>query len=246
LIARAPLSSLLAALLLAAAAPARATFVNGSFETGDTSGWSTTGAVSVVDATFGVTPSDGSMQILVSTGSGAVDAATLESAMGLGAGFLLDRLPEIFPKTKGTTVPEGSAFQQTIVADPGDVIEFDWNFLTDEVLPEQTRSDFLFYDVSGVETGVLSHARLQPDDFLPSASIFTSESGYQTAQIAIPSGSTPGASYVVTVGVADVEELFGDSGAVIDGFRLQKAPEPGSFGLLAGGLLALAWRARRR
>jgi hypothetical protein len=129
--------------------------------------------------------------------------------MSLPAGTLDGLLPEIFPKTQGTTVAEGSAFQQAFsVTDPG-VVEFDWNFLTDETPPEQTRSDFLFWDLAGVGHGILAHARLQPSDFQGSGSPFANEMGYRTVQINVPSAGT----YTLTVGVADVQDPLGTPAA---------------------------------
>jgi len=233
--------ALVTAALLCAASPAAAVILNPSFETGDASDWTTTGNTAVVDDTFGVTPLDQNYQILLSTEVGAVDAATLEATMGLSAGFLTDRLGEIFPKTKGTTVTEGSAIQQTFTAQAGDTLVLNYNFLTNEVPPEQTFSDFLFYDLNGVESGVLASSRLQPSQFDTSGSSFNGETGYQTFEIIIPIDGT----YTLTVGVADVDDTFRDSAAIFDGFDLRKVPEPDTFALLGIGLVGLGWQARR-
>ena len=227
---------------LGLAAPAGAVVLNPSFETGDTSDWTTIGDVTVVTSSFGVTPTDATYQILLTTGSGSVSAASLESAMGLSSGWLDARLPEIAPKTKGTTVPEGSAFQQDIWLEGGDSLSWDWNFLTNEVVTEQTTSDFLFYDASTLEHGILAHARLQPSMFTSSSSSFTSETGWSSFSVTAPFSGT----YTFTFGVADVEDAFTDSGAVFDNFVITKGPEPNTFLLLTFGLVGLAWASRRQ
>jgi hypothetical protein len=228
-------------LALLGAGPAAAVSVNPGFETGDTSGWTTSGAASAVDASFGITPTEGSFQGLVSTGSGAASAASFESTMGLTTGFLDGLLPFISPNTDGTVVTEASGIQQTFTAGAGDTLFFDFTFLTDESPPEKLSSDFLFYDLSGVGFDVLDSARRR-NGFGASATPFANQKAAQTFEIVLPFTGT----YTLTLGVADVQDSFRDTGAIFDGFRLQKAPEPDSFLLLGGGLLALAAHARRR
>ena len=53
------------------------------------------------------------------------------------------------------------------------------------------------------------------------------------------------AGHELTVGVHDVEDTLVDSGVVFDWFRLKKAPEPDTFGLLGLGLLGLGVYGRR-
>ena len=112
---RATLTATLA--LLALAGPARAGFINGSFESGSLTGWQTTGDALVVTAAFGVTPSAGGFQAFLTTatnngdfnnfsGTDAVSAAALESFLGLSAGarFLTPVLSRLNAKAAGKPV----------------------------------------------------------------------------------------------------------------------------------------------
>src|SRR5690606_37939120 len=74
--------------LVALGGTARAQVLNGSFESGDFTGWEALGATSVVSASAGVQPTDGTFQASIATGTGAVPAAEIEAFAGLPAGAL--------------------------------------------------------------------------------------------------------------------------------------------------------------
>jgi hypothetical protein len=225
------------------AAPAGADIINPSFETGNTSGWNTVGDVSVVTSSFGVTPTDATYQILLTTGSGSVTTSATESAMGLGSGVLQSIFDNDVTST-GSGPTEGSAFQQTFeVTATGDKLSFDFNFLTDASVPESVSTDFLWWHLDrpvGADTsGVIAHANQA--GFSSSGSIFTSETGYGEFKINLNQAGF----YTLTIGVHDVDDTLTDTGAVIDNFRLAKTPEPNTFLLLTFGLVGLAWASRR-
>ena len=224
---------------LLAAWPAAAIVINPSFEAGDTSGWTGSGDTGAVDASFGITPTDGSFQALVTSGVGAASASAFESSMGLGAGFMDSLIPLISPNTDGTTVTEVSGLQQTFTAGAGDTVIFDYTFLTNEDPPEKLTSDFLFYDLSGVGSEVLASARRR-NGLSASGTAFDWESATQQVQVVIPTAGT----YTLTVGVADLEDSLRDTAGIFDAFVLLKAPEPNSFLLVAGGLIGLHAYAR--
>ena len=234
------------ALGLGLAAPAGADILNPSFESGDTSGWSTVGDVSVVDSSFGVTPTDGSFQILLTT-NGSSTSAT-ETAMGLFSGTLQTIFnDDIFSpgESTGSGPIEGSAFQQTFtVTASGDKITFDYDFLTDESVPESVSTDLLWWHldrpVGADMSGVIAHVN-QPG-FSASGTSFASETGYGTFTINLNRTGV----FTLTIGVSDVDDTFTDTGAVIDAFRLSKSPEPNTFLLLTFGMVGLAWASRRQ
>ena len=109
-----------------AAAPAGAVTVNGGFESGDLTGWNTVGDVSVRGTILGVTPPEGSFQVLLTTrtGAGAVDIAMTEAAMGLQADTLLD-IFDTAGISSGSGPEQGSAIQQTFSANAGATLTFD-------------------------------------------------------------------------------------------------------------------------
>ena len=60
---------------------------NGGFETGDSTGWATTGSVTIVTASFGSGPPEGDFDALLAT-SDAVPVTSLEAFLGLAPGSL--------------------------------------------------------------------------------------------------------------------------------------------------------------
>jgi hypothetical protein len=115
--------------------------VSGDFETGDLSGWMSTGIVSVVGAGYGTGPIGGSFNALLETGfkapggsSTSVTDAEIEAFFGLGAGDLDALTPQ--------GVTQGSAIKQSFTASVGETISFDFVVLADDC------------DISGCPGGV--------------------------------------------------------------------------------------------
>ncbi len=241
------------AALLYAAAPAGAVTINPGFETGDTSGWTTVGGASVVDSGFGVAPTEGSYQLLMTTGSGAVTANATETAMGLPNQTIRKIFRDHIERpgeSSGKGVIDGSAVQQSFdVVAVGDLITFDWNFLTDEFTRNPAEpdlyTDFLWGYLEGpssTQEFVFAHANQGASNFSASSSTFDQETGYQTFAFTFTEAGT----YTLTLGIHDVEDVDYNTGVVFDGFRLIRGPEPNTFLLVAGGLMGLNWHARRR
>ena len=238
--------------LLYAVAPASAITLNSSFETGDTSDWTIVGDVSVVDSSFNVTPTDGSYQLLMTTGGNAIGHRRTARAMGLQNRTIRNIFEDhiLDPgESSGSGPTHGSAIQQSFTAEVGDVVTFDWDFLTDELsaTPPQPDiyTDFLWGYLEGPssnEANVLAHVNQDPSNFLSSGSIFNDETGYQTFTFTfVETGA-----YTLTLGVHDVQDAAYDTAGIFDNFFLKKTPEPNTFLLVASGLLGLNWQARRR
>ncbi|WP_233501841.1 PEP-CTERM sorting domain-containing protein [Acaryochloris thomasi] len=64
---------------------------NGSFETGEFSGWETVGNATIADSSFGIDPTDGNSQALLATAAVPEPTTILGSALLLGAGAFLKR-----------------------------------------------------------------------------------------------------------------------------------------------------------
>ncbi|NEP52138.1 MAG: hypothetical protein F6K65_26410, partial [Moorea sp. SIO3C2] len=148
--------SLVSAATLLSANPALA-IVNGSFETGDFTEWETIGDTSIQTAAFESGPTDGEFQALLSTGvfntvSVTVPVSDIETFLGLTAGSLatIPNLPNV------DTPTDGSAIQQTFTAQAGDVLTFDWNFITNEFTSSTTDifNDFSFVSISKMVDGL--------------------------------------------------------------------------------------------
>jgi hypothetical protein len=235
------LAFLLAVCLPLGVQQAAADILNPSFETGDSSQWSTVGDVSVTDSSFGVDPIDGSYQVLLTT-NGATVSET-ESAMGLSSGTI-QSIFDSDVRSSGSGPIEGAAFQQSFnVTEPGDSVTFYYNLLTNESVPEPISTDFLWWNLDGPagkpRSGVLVH--VNETGFSSSGTSYDYETGYES--IRIPASQV--GTYTLTIGIHDVEDAFRDTATVIDFFILRKTPEPDTFVLLAAGLLGLAFHARR-
>ncbi len=210
--------------VLASSTSASGVVLNGSFETGNFTNWTTTGDTSIQDSGFGVTPTDGNYQAALQTlaNTTGASASNLENFLGLSRGTLTN---------SGAT--EGSAILQIIEANTGDVLSFDYNFLTDEVPGNSDFNDFAFFTL---DNNLISLANtFSPDLFSPSFSSFAEETGYKSFSYTITSAGT----YTLGFGVVDVDNTGGgdtgvNSGLLVDNVRTTPVPEPMTiFGSLA-------------
>lgn len=207
-----------------------AAVLNGDFETGDFSNWTTTGQTTVEDFDFGVTPADGSYQAVLETlqDQTTVSGSDLESFLGLSSGSLT---------TSG--VIEGSAIKQTIVAQAGDVLSFSWNFLTDQVPSDSTFNDFAFFTLSNTVSSLA-------DTFTPTTISFSrlaQETGYQTYSYTIPVAGT----YTLGFGIVDVGDSAVNSALLIDNVEFQAVDESMSCtGVAAAMAFGVWWQTKRR
>jgi hypothetical protein len=210
--------------LLASSTSAFGVVLNGSFETGNFTDWTTVGDTSVQDSGFGVTPTDGNYQAALQTlaNTTGVSASNLESFLGLSSGTLTN---------SGAT--EGSAIQQTIGANTGDVLSFDYNFLTDEVPGNSDFNDFAFFTLNNNFISLAD--TLSPELFSPSFSSFAAETGYQSFSYTFTNSGT----YTLGFGGVDVDNTGGgdtgvNSGLLVDNVKTTPVPEPMTiFGSLA-------------
>jgi Ca2+-binding RTX toxin-like protein len=176
---------------------------NSGFETGNFTDWKTIGDASIQTADFGVKPTEGQFQALVTSGEGSVSDAELENSLGLAPGSL-DGLG------KGE-VTEGSALQFVpITVKAGEVLSFDWNFLTIEETPSS------FNDLGFVSISSVAGLGDTNSKFVLSDSPLLSETGYGKFSYEFTSAGT----YVLSLGVADVGDSVVDSGLLIDNLKI--------------------------
>ncbi len=205
---------------------------NGSFED-DFTDWSILGAATIQGSDFGTPPSDGESNALILNELLAVPDDEIEEFLELSPGSLED--------LSGSFVAEGSAMKQTFLANAGDVLTFDFNFLTNEFIPDEEFNDFSFVSLSGLD--------LLADTFSPfvdSLTTFFKETGYQSRSYEITKTGT----YTLGFGVADAEDFGGLSGLLVDNVKLTaraSIPEPTTtLGLFASAFGAFSLLKKRQ
>lgn len=183
----------------------RSGFPNVGFEAGDFSDWSTSGETSIVNVSFGVTPSDGLQQALMVANEVSTTRFSLETFLGLSRA----RLNEV----ESGVATRGSAIRRVFDVEVGDVLEFDWDFLTSE--PNTNgRDDFAFLSVSPGDTviklgGVSDATQISPTSF-------NSETGVQRFEHTF----TEAGEVTIGFGVAQVDGPFLESALLIDDVKL--------------------------
>ena len=252
---RLPLWSVAAAVAVCLATPADAAIIflwdfDGNNLPGATS--TSEGTFTLDSGTFGEGPYQGDTGGLLETNGGST-MATVEANLGL-ANNLIGNLFNQNVRNPGYSssnkqdIGLGSAFQITFTAQAGDQLEFHWNMLTAETdrSPSAdllTYTDFSWWNLTGADTAKGALANVNDGGF--SASGLTSHSSHTGMQLANITLAT-GGSYTITVGINDVADNGYNSALLVDFFRLVRGPEPGTFGTVAGGLMALSWLSKRR
>jgi hypothetical protein len=94
----------------------------------------------------------------------------------------------------------------------GDVLSFDYNFLTSE----GTASPFNDFGFISISSGVLSEVADTNSSFVP----FTGEFGLQTGYGTYSYTFTTAGTYNIAVGVMDVGDTVADSALLVDNFVL--------------------------
>ena len=192
--------------------PASATIItNGSFEN-DFTGWETLGSASVRTARFGSQPTDGSFYAQLDTFLPQEKENFQELANFLELDITV--LDQIGGKGE---VFEGSAIRTTFTAVAGDVLNFDYNFLTDDFGSEYF-NDFAFVGISGQLNGLADTFSVLADSMTP----FVNETGFNTYSQKIGTSGT----YTVTIGVTDVGDGAFDSGVLIDNVNVVRLEIP--------------------
>lgn len=162
------------------------------------------GVASVETADFGVTPTEGESQALITNDeTGSVSDTELETFLNLDAG-------EIDNLGNGDAT-EGSAIKLAPVeVEAGQVLVFDWNFLTNEGTPS------FFNDFAFVSIDSTSELADTNSPFVLSSNIFGQETGYQSFFFQSSADTT----LSLGIGVVDVGDTVVDSGLLIDNLRV--------------------------
>lgn len=191
---------------------------NGSFETADFEDWNTIGDTSIETKDLGIFPTEGTYQALITSGEsdagGSVIDSDLEEFLDLASGSLDNFV--------GSDAYEGSAIKQTLTLEAGDVVSFDWNFLTDENTPDTDYNDTAFLSVNGFTLELADTG----SDFIDANNVdgFNEQTDFQTLTFTVAKAGT----YTMGFGVVDVGDDNFDSGLAIDNITVQPSSGEGN------------------
>ena len=183
------------------------TLSNNSFESGLTD-WTTYGTSSIETSAFGSTPPDSTNQALVTTSTGSVSTASMETSLGLISGSILGTL--------GGNPSEGSALSRTITVTAGTTLTFSYNYLTNESANQSTYNDSAFFSVSGNGLNVVQELADTSSTLSSSSTSYPRETGYQTHSYTFTNAGT----YTIGMGILDLGDATVNSGLLLDLFLL--------------------------
>lgn len=225
-----------AAIFLSIGGNANAAIVNGGFESGALSPWSSLGNAGV--ATSGaysvgtVSAQSGNYAAQMSTNG--ISAATLASQMGISESALE-------ASNGGTNATNGSMIYQSTSANAGDSFTFKWNFVEQDYVPYD---DWAFYGISlnGGPASVTKFASLAT----VGAGTGSTINGWETLTVNI----TQSGNYTFYFGIVNALDTSLNSDLWIDGITGtgsldNSVPEPGTLALLGLGLLGAAASRRK-
>lgn len=185
-------------------------FEGSFFEGGTFENWRTIGDTSIETKDIGIPPSDGEFQALITNGSsdagGSVEESDLSDFLDLPSGSLDALL--------SGDATEGSGIKQTFNAQAGDILEFDFSFLTNEGTPSSSFNDSAFFSVGGFTQELTDTFDSTFSD--RSVERFTQATESQSTKILIQQAGT----YELGFGIVDLSDTVVDSGLLIDDVKL--------------------------
>jgi hypothetical protein len=237
---------------------ANAAILNGGFETGDLTGWVIIGDVSIQTSSFGSGPTENSYQAVLTNDiiaymdgySSEFHVYPLSGNPGIGANDSFFGLP--IGTLNSVTLPPhsgdyyeaftttGSGIKQSFYGKAGQIVSFDWNYLTndgynyDYSFVSLTSSDTLFiHKLAGNLTSELWPEEGPP--LVPSNTLFRDETGFNQFSFIL----SETCFYTIGVGVVGVTDDIYDSGLIVDNFKITSLPEPATVLLVSIGLAGL-------
>jgi len=136
----------------------------------------------------------------------AVPVADLEAFFGTTPGAISTVTPSIDLPIEGSAIRDSFGFQA------GDIISFDYNFMTDEVPPTDFVDDYAFVSING-QASLLDHVLGSP---LLASYPYYRETGYLTATFDVLSTG----AFDFGIGIVDVADGMVDSALLVDNIQV--------------------------
>lgn len=216
--------------------PSQAAILNGDFETGDFTGWEVLGRASVITSVFTDGVDKGNYYTRLRNDADTEDTEIADSEIEFFLGLSSGKLDTLI---QGNAT-QGSVIKQTVTAKVGEILSFDWNFLTNENTPSSAPhfNDFAFFSIND-EVFKLADTFSSFRELTLSSS-FSKETGFGTYSYTIPVDGT----YTLGFGVLHEYDSAVSSGLVVDNIQLhsesREIPESTSvLGLSVLGILAV-------
>jgi PEP-CTERM motif len=261
---------------------AQAAIINGSFETGTFAGWNTIGDTSIQTSSIGIAPTDGTSMALLTTlcdsqsgahcetilrelpfsATSAVPSTVVtEGFFGFTSAEINTFIPrEVGPPTagfplRGFPAGEGSGIKQTVTGNAGDILSFDFYYVTNEGVLNGDQAFFALIPTGGgpkvlmflnpltgqgsISPVDLCNRQVGSSNCAPSSNRTTD---WQHVAFALPSHGT----FTAGFGMWEVAEGTVPSALFIDNVQLTSVPGPSTLVLLGVGLAGAASLRRRK
>ncbi|MCA9215522.1 MAG: lamin tail domain-containing protein, partial [Planctomycetales bacterium] len=183
----------------------REAFENAGFEQGDMNRWQVFGGGVAVTDSIGVVPPQGEFQGRLNSFQNVKSRSQLER--------FLDLESRALNEVGGGNANRGSVMKRTITVQAGDVIEFEWNLLTNEPLGTGN-ADFALFSISPGVGGIKIADVAQ--EMAQSESDLVRETGYQSFSYEFPESGT----FKFGLGIINMESSGGESSLLIDNVRI--------------------------
>jgi plastocyanin len=227
--------------------PSSAAVINGGFEQGFNN-WETFGSTSIETAEYGIKPPEGIQQAKLDTFCPPqVNSNCKEDGNYMELAQFLDLEMNDLDALGNGEVYEGSAIKTTLTVEAGDVLTFDWNFLTQD-RNANGFNDFAFAAISLTLQELADTFSTVPVSFVELTE-FSNQTGYKTFTHTFTTAGT----FNLGIGVADVTDGSADSALLVDNVSISRSggsttvPEPTSLlGFLAVGAFGVGSRLLRK
>ena len=127
----------------------------------------------------------------------------------------------------------GGAIQQSFIGNAGDILFFDWNYLSSD-----PGEDYAYVVLDGKPAKLTDFFSTHPSP----NTLFGNETGYRTFAAVLPTSGM----HTLGIGVMSTLDQSNASAILVDNATVTPVPEPSTWLLLASGMVGIALVGRRR